>query len=576
MIEKIELKDIPFVDGVPAKGQESISWLVNKECLDGASKKGENTGNLNRAAVQIQKNVALTVKNVETVSEKLDETIGIVNTISEALNITEETDIVKTINETKDRVDIHEIHIQNAEDDIGVLERRVDKIETDVGTKSVLDLNTRTAFEDLYWLKTELGSYPGQNIQGIQEPGSLGSGMKKRIIDVSTQAAENLNRIRILESNWNDSDVGVISYDVQKLRAELGLETLQTEDSVYERILNLEDDSESTFEKIQEINTKIGHGNISEDVNKIKEDQNVIKTDISGPNGLKTRTLQLETKIGDSTTPVGLEYKVNSLTTNLSSVEDIVGRDTSSGLRGSVAWIENQVGLEDSPTPGSVVDRINVLTDTTNDLSISVQSMNLEIGTSKTGIKGDVAKNTKALNGTKPTGTTVTEIGVIKASEVSYAYANKGMPIPPEDGYSYVCRNKVWKKIPSSVGYFTKTLWEVKTETDIIVPLDTSLVEENCSLDNSAININDEGVYSISVKAVLPLVSQNINGKLVVKSGEDVLFEVSSKYIGNKTIISDEVIYKLPAASSISVHLSVEENVEVTFDSVSIQIKPII
>lgn len=580
MIEKIELKTIPFVDGVPAKGQESISWLVNKkDCLSGAAKQGDNDGNLNRTGVQIQKNIKSVKSDVDDISVKLNETIGVVNTMSEALNISEETDLVKTINETKERVDIHEIHIQNAEDDIGVLERRTADIELKLGQKSDLDVNDKTVFDDLYWIKREMGSYPGQDINGQQTPGTLGTGMKRRIIDVSTETRDNTVRLTRLEDKWQESNIGTLDLTVEKIRSEIGPETEQTDETIYERLSGLEEQDKTHDLAIEDINNRIGQNNIANEITDTNNRVNVLETEVLKPNGLKSRVSTIESKIGDNNTPGTMMSDISNLKIDLKNTNDIVGHNTSSGLRGSVAWIEAQVGLVDDPAEGSIVSKIEVLTDTTNELAGSIQGLQAEIGTSKTGLKGSVAKNTKTLNGTNINGTTVDEIGVTEATKRSYAYTQAAIELPPEDGLTYICRQKKWVPIGTSVGVFTTPTWEGELKDEVNIPVDQALFNERCELIDGGININEGGVYEITLSVNFLNNYKTRDVTLIAKVNDETVIETSAniELMEAKTVYGS-IIKRFAHNSVLKLFIKDNEHNEslIQLSNVDIKIKPII
>ncbi len=67
MINKLELSELPFVDGVPDAPKKRIQWIREGDCMSAAKTKYGNEGNLNAAALGVQKNVeALDANDLKT------------------------------------------------------------------------------------------------------------------------------------------------------------------------------------------------------------------------------------------------------------------------------------------------------------------------------------------------------------------------------------------------------------------------------------------------------------------------------------------------------------------------------
>lgn len=578
-MDKIELLPLPFVDG-PIKDQTQIEWILNKkECLTGASKYGKSDGVLNRVPAQLYENIKTLEENDSLLHGQVNELIDSVDTINESLEIGNNKDLIKTIIETKERADIFESVIQSNSDDIFSLDEDIVDLKGEVGIHNPIDTVKRTLRDDTLWIKREMGSYPGQDINGQNSQESLGSGMKRRIIDTATQTVDNTKRISALEKTWSDSDVGSLTIEVGKLRTELGNSSDQEYLSVYKRLSVIEDNVDKGSEVISDIMTKIGSGNISEAVNENSSEITKLNEEVLGTSGLKTRVSRIESKLGDETSPFTILYDISKNKEGLKNLNTIVGVDTSSGLRGQVTWIQSQVGLGDEPpAPGTVLSKIDLLTNSTNELSIDVQNLQSEVGNNKTGIKGTVIQLVKAIEGTDPEGTTVKEIGIQKATEDMYEVYDKGMPLPPEDGKAYICRYKTWYAIPTSLGVFTSNYNKTVEEGLNDVAITDTVITKLCELTDGKISIFDTGYYEIDFESLIPKEFSERKIKFSLFKNEEAFFETSDLIsTNNSNVFKESTIVEIAENDNISIKVeSLDSDFsEITF-GIKIQVKPLI
>ena len=97
MINKLELANLPFVDGVPEADQKRIEWIRNGDCLTAATTKYGHDGALNAAALGVQTNVETLEKNDTTTKDKVNEIVDSVNQIKEALDISTDVSVIQQI-----------------------------------------------------------------------------------------------------------------------------------------------------------------------------------------------------------------------------------------------------------------------------------------------------------------------------------------------------------------------------------------------------------------------------------------------------------------------------------------------
>ncbi|XAO54365.1 fibritin neck whiskers protein [Yersinia phage vB_YenM_P8] len=471
MINKLSLKELPYSIGIPDEGQQRIRWIQNGDCMTAASTKYGHDGNLNAAAVGVQTNVDTLDDNSNASKEKINEIIDNVNNIQEALNITTNTEVVKQIE--KNRTDILDLDERQFNTELLSSETSEDlkKLKEDVGVYDPLtDSYYRTVRNDLVWIKNELGQYVDQDINGLQVIGNPSKGMKRRIIDNSSAIVAHGVRIKTLEDNYHDSDVGSLNIKVIKIREELGESTLATgKPTVFVRLNTLDDKVVEIDEDIVNIQEAIGFGNglaITTRVENLGGRVSVNETDIAD---IKPRLAKVEADIGTALEPLTINGRISALRSDVNGLQVVVGQDSSSGLRGTTAWLSQRIGTEQSPEPNTITYKLNATTTLANETASGLQDVQAEIGTNNTGMKGSILTLTSQMNGTNPNGATVAERGVLPVViNLDMLMASK-LNDAPLDNKLYGRKQGNWTEIID-----TKTeIDAIKLDTAKIAPLTT-------------------------------------------------------------------------------------------------------
>lgn len=455
MINDLELKDIPFVDGLPDEGQSRIRWIRDGDCLSGAKTKNGNEGYLNEAGVSIQKNIVLLNENADTTKNSINKVIASVNNINEALELSSNTEAVKQIGVNKENIEILQIHVQNAENDIGVLQTNTDFIIEDVGPYDAsADSVYRTVRDNIVWIKREMGQYAGQDINGLSVLGNESKGMKRRIMSNTSELVKQEVRIKTLEDNYQNSDIGSLTIEVNKIRKEVGLSTAATSESLYIRTSALETKALANTSSITNIETAIGFSgstSITERVRVNTDEIGVLKSQVNTPiTGILPRLTQIETRLGSDSVPASISGKVFILRKDLDALTVVVGSDTSSGLRGDVAWLNQRVGIVpvgQQPAPDTAFGQINSISAILDDNASAVQDLQVEIGNNNEGLKGQVIRLRTIIDGTNPNGITVEERGLLNTVKAHDVTIKTLVPDAPNDGKAYVRKNREWVDI---------------------------------------------------------------------------------------------------------------------------------
>lgn len=591
MIEKLELKPIPFVDSVPDDDQKRIQWVRNGECLEGAVTKTSNDGTLNKVGVQVQKNIEVIDENMFKTKEKVNVLSSEVNRINESLNIENDTSLVEQIGINRDNIDILQEHMQFAESDIGEIQASVEFLDEEVGVHNPeQDPVHRTVRDDLTFVKTEMGAYPGQDMNGREEPGTKGRGMKGRIIDIATQAVKNEKRITQLETDFDESDVGQMTLDVRKLRKEVGPSSEVVPDTtVYSRIKQNEKDIKTHSLSLTEIEEAIDldGGQIVDHVNNNRDAIKNLEKVQNDPNtGLLPRMTAVETQIGTKDKPTSILGKLEVDRKDINSLQVLVGKDSSSGLRGNVAWINQTVGIVESgqtPPSDSILGQIQVITSTMNEHSSSIQDIQQEIGNNKEGLKGSVVMMSKSIYGTNPNGATVEERGLVISVKQNEAKIATKLDDAPNDGLMYFRQGGAWVQKP----YATAEIKDVdlkatlsKTEEAVLDldEFDTTHMNGIRIVDDNLI-MDDTGVFNIRVQMIVAEEQSTSQFDLIVKVNDVVKLRNS---VGISTIGGRQMNFALgtlniTATDKISISMLAQNDesaIEINIPSCSISINP--
>lgn len=534
MIEKLELKPIPFVDTVPDDDQKRIQWVRNGECLEGAVTKTSNDGTLNKVGVQVQKNIEVIDENMFKTKEKVNVLSSEVNRINESLNIENDTSLVEQIGINRDNIDILQEHMQFAESDIGEIQASVEFLDEEVGVHNPeQDPVHRTVRDDLTFVKTEMGAYPGQDMNGREEPGTKGRGMKGRIIDIATQAVKNEKRITQLETDFDESDVGQVTLDIRKIRKEIGPSSEVVPDTtVYSRIKQNEKDISSHSLSLTEIEEAIDldGGLIIDHVNNNRKAIRELEKVQNDPNtGLTRRLTTVEGQIGNKDKPTTILGKLETDRKDINNLQIIVGKDSSSGLRGNVVWINQTVGIVDDSKPvpeDSVLGQIKVITSTMNEHSSSIQDIQQEIGNNKEGLKGSVVMMSKTIYGTNPNGSTVEERGLVISVKQNETKIAAKLDDAPNDGLMYFRQNGAWVQKPFAIAEISdKDLKAtLSTTEEAVLDLDNFDVSHVNGLEivDDNIVIKDTGTFNVRIQMIVAEEQATSQFDLIVKVNDVV------------------------------------------------------
>lgn len=452
MINKLELANLPFVDGVPEADQKRIEWIRNGDCLTAATTKYGHDGALNAAAFGVQTNVETLEKNDTTTKDKVNEIVDSVNQIKEALDISTDASVIQQI-ETN-RLNIVSLQTGLAETDIALLDTSTNlgELQEDVGYYNPLeDGPYLTVRANINRIKREMGHYANQDINGDPLPEGEtndATGMKRIIIDNSTAIATTQRRLTILEENYNDSDVGGLTIKLNEIREELGprIEGIG-KSPVYTRLTAVEAKAGTNETDIGNIKTAIGFGQGQSIANRVETLETKATNLENTTSGMNTRLSKVETDIGTDAEPTSINGRLKTLRDDMAGVRVVIGENTSSGLQGQVVALNVAVGIGDSPAPTSLIPRMREVETSSRANAAAIQDIQAEIGNNQSGIKGSILTIKSQIDGTNPNGSTVAEKGILPTVEGLVNEMPTKLSDAPSDTKIYGRRDGAWAEI---------------------------------------------------------------------------------------------------------------------------------
>lgn len=394
----ITLLKLAYVDGIqPSTDQLSLNWIQNGTLLQGATPTDPRAGNLNENSVRIQQNVQILDHNDQVLKTELESTQKKVATIEENIGLSGNIELIQqvgtnTTDVAKNKEDIL-IATQKSEENT----QKISELELQVGP--VIEQSVQRAVtEDLVWIKTELGQYSSKDINGVDVPENQATGLKYKFEQVANVSLENQQNIVNLQQQVNDQNVDELKINVNNIRSELGDKPTEDRLTIYQRLATGEVNVGNLQDQQNLIVTAIG-GLEGETINRKFEaaqmEINQLQTDIHGPTGLVNQLNDVSNTVNDPIS--GLVTIVDKNTTNIKTIEDIVGKTDDDGIRRRINFLESEVGTKEGSTeiiPGSLEDRVKTVTSIQNEQASTIQDLQLVVGTPETGIMGDVANLT--------------------------------------------------------------------------------------------------------------------------------------------------------------------------------------
>lgn len=420
IIDKLNpLPKIPFVDGVPddATTQTKILWIKNGETLDGSPDKVSNTGSLNRTGVNIQQNAVQLEQNTITHNDKINEVIDQVNLITENIDAIGDESVIKKVNQLDQDVQALTLSKTQTQNKVAQLTLSVNAQNDEIGEYDPeKDPKHRTIRNDIIYIKKEVGSYPGFNVDGDVDPSSTGTGLKYRVLSNQRAISMQETRITKLEDDWALSEVGQLTEEVKELRAEMGDSGLATTRSIYARIKILEDGSIVMQNELDAINSYIGRtsgstSSINDRVNSLENSVSSLATQINDQvTGITAQIATINGQIGTASAQGSIRYDIAETKRRLMDMEMILGESGDDGLQGQVAILTGDVGEDSDPT--SIKGRLSVVEGELRTNTSALWELQGVVGNSSSGLVATSQQINKEIYGDGVSSDPVTRAGL--------------------------------------------------------------------------------------------------------------------------------------------------------------------
>lgn len=420
IIDKLNpLPKIPFVDGVPddATTQTKILWIKNGETLDGSPDKVSNTGSLNRTGVNIQQNAVQLEQNTITHNNKINEVIDQVNLITENIDAIGDESVIKKVNQLDQDVQALTLSNTQTQNKVAQLTLSVNAQNDEIGEYDPeKDPKHRTIRNDIIYIKKEVGSYPGFNVDGDVDPSSTGTGLKYRVLSNQRAISMQETRITKLEDDWALSEVGQLTEEVKELRAEMGDSGLATTRSIYARIKILEDGSIVMQNELDAINSYIGRtsgstSSINDRVNSLENSVSSLATQINDPvTGITAQIATINGQIGTVSVQGSIRYDIAENKRRLMDMEMILGESGDDGLQGQVAILTGDIGEDSDPT--SIKGRLSVVEGELRTNTSALWELQGVVGNSSSGLVATSQQINKEIYGDGVSSDPVTRAGL--------------------------------------------------------------------------------------------------------------------------------------------------------------------
>lgn len=444
IIPKI-IQNLPYVDRTPNPAerpdQAQITWIRNGECLGGAAYFGDNSGEMNRGPVQVQKNIVTLLDNDRTINSSLGEVITEINRHDIILGQLGDDNLAEKVHELELKVDPLPGQIEQNTELVEQVKTDYDVIIENIGTRDVTDVTTRSIYQDLLFVKERIGAKPEEDINGNAKPHSNPTGIYYSLATQGLGISKNERDIAELKDQFIHSDVGALKAEIDQIRIELGETPKAPQPNVYEWSISANNSILTHSEQIKELQDEIGAGTgesldqrITANTINIQTNKDNIATNFAEINLLKQT-------VGNSTTAGTLVKRVQDNETNIANLQNTVGNSADEGLQGSVKGIVAEIGND--AQAGSVKGRLMTLEVTSLSEQRKVATLMTEVGNNTEGAETGIYKRLVELEGSVGDSTAglkhdVDELKVEIVKKINDA---------PADDKSYARKNNNWIEI---------------------------------------------------------------------------------------------------------------------------------
>lgn len=444
---------LPYVDRKPLPDerpdQKRIEWIRVGECLGAAETIIDNSGEMNRSGVQVQKNAVTLYENDLILNNSLTEVINRVNNHDDVLGQIGDDNLLTKIKALEDKVEPMDEKITEHSQQIFLIDEAGKLLNLKVGDRVAGDTTIRTVMADLTFIKRDqLGNWTNQDFNGNEDPGATASGIKYRMESQGLAIANNTRRIVQLEENWINSDVGQLKADIDQIRVEMGPSILAPAVNVYSWIKSADATHTALQTNIDTLQDAIGNAGggttIAVRLNNIEADV-TDNTQNIGQNA--NEITRLNFTVGDSTIPSSLQYRVIGLESTITKHDvSLYGLDGNTGITATIQAIGTEIG--DDTVANSIKGRLVETETETLKVQQDISTIKTQIGNNISGAETGIYRRLKEVEASVGSPTD----GLIKNVADNTAAIALKLSDAPNDTKQYVRSAGAWKDLNDYIG----------------------------------------------------------------------------------------------------------------------------
>lgn len=370
----LTINSLPYIDGTPDSDQERIEWVKNGEKTLGSSTRYGSDGVLNRVGNQLNSNIQFLYTTAQSIASALNQNTNDISVIKTSLNISSNTNLINDVQNAKIQIASLTDENTSVKSELSDLSTSAKSLSANIGVKDLTDTSTRSVFQDLLWIKTELGNYASQDFNGQPVNDLSPSGLKGKYTSISTAVAAHDKSIADLTKNFKDSNVANMNVKIQAISDKLTLNDTN--------ISNIQNSISQNATAINDLQLAIDFTNnksISTRISTAETKLATIDNDLNSSIGVKATMNSINNLLSSRG---GISDQVATANTNLNSISSIVGNTTSDGLRGQVSWIISKAGIVQDgsiPPENSIAGNLRSLESMHSSLSISFQDLQAQV-----------------------------------------------------------------------------------------------------------------------------------------------------------------------------------------------------
>ncbi|UYD60597.1 fibritin [Aeromonas phage avDM1] len=346
------------------------------------------------------------------------------------------------------------------------------------------------------------------------------------------------------------------------MRLEIGRSQLATGIPIYTRLRTLENAAGGEQGDVEAIKLKIDFANetsIASRTSLLESNTSSLANTINRPEtGLLPRLIVVENKIGSTSEPYTMAYDINQNAMAIVNINQILGANSSSGIRGEIALINAAIGPNNEP--GSINNRISILQQEVSQNTLTLEDIDGKIGDTSSGLVGANVLMSTDLYGDAASADPFTNAGIKKVARELFTTVPGKLDRPAETGRWYF-ENGGWKKASSIMVAVEKSTFGVdaaEEEADIpFIDFDQTIAN-GCVFNNGVMTFSDRGLVEAKIDIEVDGLAESDNYEVAISHDvggvitRTVLQEFAHRPAG-KRLYTRDWLYTIAIGDKVSV-----------------------